>query len=191
MKLLVGLGNPGLKYKNSRHNFGFLVVEKLAKKLGIKFNKKEYNGLIGEGKVNQEKIILLKSLTYINLSGLSVGALVKKKDISLQDLLIVCDDINLKLGVLRLRSQGSHGGHNGLKSIIKEVSNSSFSRLRLGIGTGTKESFLSDFVLAPFSKADKKIAEPVIDLAVQACLDWINLGADVAMNKFNGAEKIE
>ncbi len=191
MKLIVGLGNPGLKYKNSRHNFGFLVIEKLAKKLGIKFNKKEHNGLIGEGKVNQEKILLLKPLTYMNLSGLSVGALVKKKDIPLQDLLVICDDINLKLGALRLRSQGSHGGHNGLKSIIKEISSSNFSRLRLGIGTGTKESFLSDFVLAPFSKSDKKIAGPVIDLAGKACLDWIALGPEAAMNKFNGAQKIE
>lgn len=185
MKLIVGLGNPGLKYKNTRHNIGFLVIEKLAKELGIRFNKKQGKGLIGEGKINSEKLVLLKPLTYMNLSGSSVSAVAVKKKILPQDLLIICDDVNLKVGTLRLRNKGSDGGHNGLKSIIKEVGTNDFSRLRLGVGRDNKSDFLSNFVLASFGKLEKKIVNKIIDTATQACINWVNFGPEVAMNRFN------
>ena len=172
MKLIVGLGNPGLKYKNTRHNIGFLVVEKLAKELGVKFNKKQDQGLIGVSKISSEKVILLKPLTYMNLSGLSVKALAEKHGILPQGLLVICDDLNLQLGTLRLRSSGSDGGHNGLKSIIKELGSGDFARLRLGIGKGKENNFLADFVLSPFTPAEKRYANEIIDTAVWACLNW-------------------
>lgn len=185
MRLIVGLGNPGLRYKNTRHNVGFLVIEELAREIGLKFKKKQFKGLVGEGWANLEKIILLKPLTYMNLSGLSIASLIKKHSISAQQLLVICDDINLKLGTLRLRDSGSAGGHNGLKSIIQEVGTNNFARLRIGIGKDRKNSFLSDFVLQPFSKLEKKAANQIISIATQACLCWLTFGMAGAMNKFN------
>lgn len=185
MKLIAGLGNPGLKYKNTRHNIGFIVVEKLAEELGVRFSKKQYNALVGAGKIDSKKVILLKPLTYMNLSGLSVKALAEKNNLLPQDLLVICDDLNLPLGTLRLRNKGSDGGHNGLKSITKELGTSVFARLRVGTGSDSKDDMLSDFVLAPFAKSEKKAVKAIADTASQACLSWLNFGPEAAMNKFN------
>ncbi|MCX5681821.1 MAG: aminoacyl-tRNA hydrolase [Candidatus Omnitrophica bacterium] len=134
--LLVGLGNPDKEYETTRHNFGFLVAAYFAKCCGIKFiQSAKYRSLIGTGVVDGAKIHVVLPLTYMNVSGSAVKAVVKDKEIALSNVLVVCDDLNLEFGDIRIRSKGSAGGHNGLASIIKELQSEEFSRLRLGIGS--------------------------------------------------------
>lgn len=170
MKLVCGLGNPGLKYKNTRHNIGFLVVDNFAKVNKFKINKKE--------------LILLKPKTYMNNSGDAVKAAVDRLKIGLKDILIVCDDVNLKLGIIRLRASGRSGGHKGLKSIIERLHSENFNRLRIGIGL-ERNGMLKDYVLSGFKSAERPLLKKIINTATDAITVWAEEGIEAAMNKFN------
>jgi PTH1 family peptidyl-tRNA hydrolase len=187
MKLIVGLGNPGLLYKNSRHNVGFSVVKDLAKSLRISL-KKERNirSLSGRGRIGQEEVVLATPLTYMNLSGEAVSGLIRKYEAGLSELLVVCDDLDLEFGRLRLKISGSCAGHRGMRSIIEILGSDQFCRLRVGIGRPHSLcSNAAEFVLRRFNKKERIDLKEIIGRAVECCRAWAADGAVEAMNKFN------
>ena len=186
MKLIVGLGNPGEEYKLTRHNIGFLVLEKLAKANDIKFKfSKRFNALIGEGAIGREKTLLAMPQTYMNLSGHSVRAVLNWLKLKAENMFVVMDDIALPFGSIRIKPKGSSGGHNGLNSIIDSISTQEFPRMRLGILGKKNIKGLSSYVLGKFTKAEQKDLPEVLDSAAQACEYWIGQGVNAAMDKFN------
>lgn len=188
MKVIFGLGNPGLRYGFTRHNVGFLVVKALAQLNNIKINQHCQNVIFGKGKINNQEVLLGFPLTFMNLSGQAASSIVKQNKIKRINLLIVCDDINLPLGKIRLRAQGSAGGHQGLSSIIQALGSEIFPRLRIGIGsppTKKEKASLSDYVLDNFNKRETKIIQEAIQGAVSCCQSWLKEGIAPAMNRFN------
>jgi len=185
MKLVVGLGNPGFRYRATRHNIGFMVLDKVASRSGIKIKNKLFNSLCGKGMVENEETMFIKPLTYMNLSGKAVCEVIDKKDISLDDVLVVLDDIDLELGRIRLKESGKAPTHNGLRSIIEELGTEGFSRLRVGIGPKTGEGLLRDFVLMPFKRSEKGALEGSIEKSFLCVECWIKEGGSAAMNRFN------
>jgi len=180
LRLIVGLGNPGRIYQRTRHNIGFMVLSRLAKKKGLKFDRKYCKSRIAEG----EGLILAKPYTYVNLSGKAVKALLQKLSITPQEMLVICDDVALPFGRIRIRRKGSDGGHNGLRSIIKEIGTEDFPRLRVGIGKeGIKD--LVEYVLGEFDKEEEKILEKILEVAVEAVECVLEEGIESAMNKYN------
>ncbi|MEA3369509.1 MAG: aminoacyl-tRNA hydrolase [Candidatus Ratteibacteria bacterium] len=184
VKMIVGLGNPGPRYRKTRHNFGFLAVEALAKKHEIKLDKKDYSARWGKILMGKETVILARPLTYVNLSGGTVKQLVKKFRLKLKNILVVVDDVNLPWGKVRFRGKGSAGGHNGLKSIIEVLGTGEFPRLRLGVEGGEKRE-LSNYVLAEFSQKQKRDLPFFIDYIIQTIEVFITDGIEPAMNRFN------
>ena len=186
MKLIAGLGNPGPRYKNTRHNIGFRVTDKIVSKyngtLKKKFLKKANQANIS---ISGENVLILQPLSYMNLSGGSILRFQKKLRLDLQDLLIVCDDINLPIGKIRIRPAGSPGGHNGLASIIDSLGSEKFPRLRIGIKTDKSVEDLSEYVLSGFNSEQAQIMKQVLDKAVSACESWITDGTEATMNRFN------
>ncbi len=188
MKVILGLGNPGLKFRFSRHNLGFLAVEKLAQVNGIKLGQKRLNCLLGEGRLKGQKVLLVEPLTFVNLSGEAVSLIIKRRKMQLKELLVVCDDVNLPLGKIRLRAGGSHGGHNGLRSIIEALDNQDFPRLRIGVGRPqhqARRSKLTQHVLGRFSRSEIKAVNAVLEEALSCIQVWLQAGIARAMNKFN------
>ena len=185
MKIIVGLGNPGPRYKNTRHNIGFSVVQALSKKLRISVNKKRHKGLFGKGVFGEEEIILFMPETYMNLSGEAIKALLKKNRIKPEMLLVVYDDIDLKFGFIRFREKGSHGGHNGVESVINHIGREDFPRLRIGIGKKEKPEDVSKFVLSSFDSEEKSALKSIIENAENCVLTWIENGPREAMTRFN------
>jgi len=185
MKIIVGLGNPGPRYKDTRHNVGFSVIQALSKKLKISVNKKKYRGLFGKGVFGEEEIILFMPGTYMNLSGEAVKELLKKNQIKPEMLLVIYDDIDLKFGFIRFREKGSHGGHNGVESVINHVGTKEFPRLRIGIGKSEKPEDVSRFVLSSFDSGEKTALKGIIENAKNCVLTWIENGSHEAMTKFN------
>lgn len=185
MKLVIGLGNPGFRYRNTRHNFGFLVIELLSKKFRIPVKKTKYKGLLGKGSIEGEKIVLFMPQTYMNLSGDAVSELLKKERISTEDFIVICDDLDLIFGSIRLRERGSAGGHNGLKSIIGSLGKNDFQRLRIGIGHNVKPEDGSKFVLTSFTAAERKALKAVKKEAAKCIITWIQEGPSKAMSLFN------
>lgn len=179
MKIIVGLGNPGKEYEKTRHNAGFMVVDALAKDLDIAVTQKKFKALIGEGFHKGQKVILVKPQTYMNLSGDSVVAIMKYYDVFDEDLLVISDDMDLEIGMIRIRDKGSSGGQKGIKSIIERLETSEFSRLRVGIGKNPQIKVV-DYVLG------KMDADVAIDTAAQCTLDFIE-GIDhlELMNRYN------
>jgi peptidyl-tRNA hydrolase, PTH1 family len=188
MKVIVGLGNPGLGYRNTRHNAGFLVIDQLSAERGIRLTRRAFRGKLGEGPVGSEAVLLFQPQTFMNLSGQAVGALVKFHKLPLEDLLVICDDLYLPPGRLRLRKQGSDGGHRGLKSIVQHLGKQNFPRLRLGIGEPEPGLAGESYVLQKFPKAEKPVVEAMIDRAAQCALTWVYHGIEEAMNRFNGED---
>ena len=184
MKLIAGLGNPGQRYGKTRHNFGFLTVEALAKKYEIKLDKKDYSAWWGKVIMGKETVILARPITYVNLSGGAVKQLVKKFRLKLKDLLIVVDDVNLPWGKMRFRGKGAAGGHKGLESIIEILGTNQFPRLRLGVAGGEKRE-LRNYVLAEFTRNQKKDLTFFLEHIIQAIEVFIKGGIEAAMNKFN------
>jgi len=181
LRLVIGLGNPGLKFKESRHNLGFMVVEELARKIKVSFKRNIYcKAYIS---LNKE-VILAKPYTFMNLSGFSVRRLKEKFDVSLRDILVICDDLNLPLGKLRLKLRGSSGGHKGLSSIIQALESEDFPRLRIGIGRPLEEDF-SSFVLSKFSQEELSIVKEAISKAVSCVQEWIYQDFQRLMAKYN------
>jgi peptidyl-tRNA hydrolase, PTH1 family len=190
MKLIVGLGNPGRVYAGSRHNIGFLVVDALAKDYGIKLKSAfGYRSLIAKVKVEGSDVLLAEPATYMNLSGRAVAALLKKNKIALKDLLVICDDMDLGLGRLKIRASGSSGGHRGLESIIVSLASREFSRLRIGIGRPDDKVEAADYVLLPFSREEKKRVVKIVDKACACARAWVIEGTEKTMNLFNKKEK--
>ena len=198
MKLIVGLGNPGKEYAGTRHNVGFEVVDRTAARLGLtsgagefdRLARKRFNGLTLDGATSlpgggSEKVLLLKPLTYMNLSGQSVQAAMAFYQLAPADILVVLDDLALPCGKIRLRANGSSGGHNGLKDIERALASSDYPRLRLGIDPPPQRVPGKDYVLGRFSEAQRALLEPALDRAAHAVLAWIETGIQAAMNRFN------
>ena len=191
MKLIVGLGNPEPKYKWTPHNLGFLVIEAIAEKYQIEVNKRKFRMLLGGGLVGSEKVLLGLPYTYMNLSGAAVASVVRWKRVDLRDLIVICDDVNLELGRIRIKSRGGYGGHMGLGSIIDFLGSESFPRLRIGVGSAERiflakrRKTLTDYVLHSFNKEELEVIVPSIERAVEACWVWVTEGIVAAMNKFN------
>lgn len=185
MYAIVGLGNPGKKYAGTRHNIGFDVIDLYAQNKNIEIKKQRHRALIGEGFIENQKILLVKPQTYMNLSGESVAEIVNYYKLPLENLLIVHDDIDLEAGRLRLRPKGSAGTHNGMRSIVSNLQVDKFPRLRLGIGRPERED-LVEFVLGKFPKEQKEDIQEAIKRAAQAIDVFLFRGIYEAMNQFNG-----
>lgn len=184
MKIIVGLGNPGTKYKNTRHNLGFEVIDNFAREKHISFKINKFKAATGKGTIDLDEVILVKPLTYMNNSGVAVREIVNKTNIPLDNLLVVCDDFQLPLGKIRIRQNGSSGGHNGLDSIIQNLGSSDFPRLRIGIGEPANHDAV-EYVLDNFSRAERREINETIERIVNAIREWIVNGIESSMNKFN------
>lgn len=184
--LIVGLGNPGDNYARTRHNVGFRTVDSLAKTLGVKVDRAKFRGLYGQAAYNGMKLILLKPQTFMNESGLSVMDAARFYKLPPERILVIFDDISLDVGRLRVRADGSAGGHNGIKSIIGGLNSQSFPRVKIGVGAKPHPDYdLANWVLSGFSAQDKKALEPALDRAVEAALDFIEHGYEHAASRFN------
>ena len=182
----MGLGNPGLSFKDSRHNIGFSVIRSLAKdyKAALKKDNNSFS-LTSKIKVDGQTVILAMPLTFMNLSGIAVQALLKKHKLDLENLLVICDDLDLELGRQRIRAAGSSGGQKGLKSIIDSLESADFARLRIGIGRPSRNTQASDYVLSRFDKQQKVKVNGIIETAKECCLTWATKGMSETMNTFN------
>lgn len=185
--LIVGLGNPGKEYTKTRHNCGFRAIDILAEKLGCKIDRAKFQGLYGQTTYNGKKLFLLKPLTYMNLSGRSVLQLSAYFNIPPQRIIVMFDDISLNPGRLRVRAEGSAGGHNGIKSIISELGSQDFPRVKIGVGAKPHpEQDLADWVLSAFSAQEEKALSSALEYAGEAALCVIDKGVSEAANRFNG-----
>lgn len=190
MKLLVGLGNPGDKYAGTRHNAGFLVAERLAERHRIALKKKGYQGVYGVGRAAGEETTILLPQTFMNRSGASVNAAQKSLGVTPGDLIVIYDDLDLPLGRIRVRPEGGHGGHNGMRDIIAVLGFKDFIRLKVGIGR-PEHGDITNYVLGRFNADEQKIVPPLLDLAADAVETIMTDGALAAMNKFNSCNLLE
>ena len=186
--LIVGLGNPGREYEKTRHNAGFRALDVLADSLNIRVDKLKFQGLYGQGNYNGTKVFLLKPQTFMNLSGRSVLQLSAYFGIAPQRIIVLFDDISLAPGRLRIRADGSAGGHNGIKSIIQELGSQEFPRVKIGVGAKPNPEFdLADWVLSAFSAQEEKALAVALKNAADGALTIIDSGVPEAANKFNGS----
>lgn len=185
MKLIVGLGNPGREYELTRHNIGFMTIDELAKRWNISLNEQKFKGVFGAGFVNGEKVILLKPLTYMNLSGESIRPLMDYYKIDVEDFVVLYDDLDIPVGKLRLRMKGSAGGHNGVKSTISHLGTQEFQRIRMGIDRPKNGMKVVDYVLGRFTSEEIPDVNHSIEKAADACEEWLNKPFLQIMNTFN------
>ncbi|HKB39091.1 MAG TPA: aminoacyl-tRNA hydrolase [Gemmataceae bacterium] len=189
LKVIVGLGNPGRQYHGTRHNVGFAVVDLLAESPHASRFQGRFQAQVAELVEDALKVLLVKPETYMNLSGRSVRQLLDFYQLPLEDLLVVCDDINLPLGKLRARARGTHGGHNGLRDIQNHLGTTEYARLRLGVGAPPEDEAV-DHVLGRFRPSERDVIDEAIRTAAQAVVVWAHRGIDACMNEFNaGSEK--
>lgn len=187
MYVVVGLGNPGNEYKMTRHNIGFEAIDYMAGQNSVKVNKIKFKAVYGECNIAGEKVVFLKPQTYMNLSGNSVKEICDFYKIPPENVIVICDDISLEAGKIRIRAKGGAGGHNGLKSIICSLTSENFIRVRMGVGAPkTDEWDLADFVLGKFTKKDIPVMEDAIIKASGAVVDIVKENVEFAMNKYNG-----
>ncbi|EEM13180.1 Peptidyl-tRNA hydrolase [Bacillus pseudomycoides] len=186
MKLIVGLGNPGREYELTRHNIGFMGIDELAKRWGISLSEQKFKGMYGSGFVNGEKVILLKPLTYMNLSGESIRPLMDYYKIGVEDFVVMYDDLDIPVGKLRLRMKGSAGGHNGVKSTISHLGTQEFQRIRMGIDRPKNGMKVVDYVLGRFTAEELPEVNQSIEKAADACEEWLKKPFLQIMNTFNG-----
>ena len=184
MRVVVGLGNPGKQYHGTRHNVGFAVVDGLACGPTAGRFQSRFQAQVAEMMEGNEKVLLVKPETFMNLSGQAVHQVIDFYKVELADLLVVCDDINLPLGKLRIRTKGSHGGHNGLRDIQNHLGTQDYARLRIGVGSGDDED-LVDHVLGRFRPSERPAIEDALSLAIQAVSLWVGQGVDECMNRYN------
>jgi peptidyl-tRNA hydrolase, PTH1 family len=187
VKAIVGLGNPGPQYRGTRHNVGFEVVDLLARRTSVGFESAPAEALVAKWRRPDDRILLVKPLTFMNLSGQAVGELARYFKIDVADLLVVVDEVHLPLGKLRARKRGSAGGHNGLKSVIAHLGDE-FARLRVGVGRGADQRNLADHVLSRFEKDEAAEAERMTARAADAAEMFITSGIEAVMNAFNGGD---
>jgi PTH1 family peptidyl-tRNA hydrolase len=185
MKVVVGLGNPGPKYAGTRHNVGFEVIDYLAKGPGCSAFREKFEAFVAELKEGDETVLLVKPLTFMNLSGRAVRAVLDFYKLPVEQVLVVCDDFNLPLGKLRVRARGSHGGQNGLRSVQEQLGTDAYARLRIGVGQPDPGEAV-DYVLARFKPGERPVVEEAVATAAQAVLAWVRGGIEVCMNRFNG-----
>ena len=190
MFVIVGLGNPGKKYENTRHNAGFIMIDALADKYGIRISEKKHKALCGTGVIEGVKVLLVKPETYMNLSGESVGEIMNfyKLDPE-EEMLVIYDDISLAPGNIRIRKKGSAGGHNGIKSLIAHTGTQNFMRIKVGVGEKPKDWDLADYVLGHFSEEDKKELDAVTKNVLEAAVLMMQGDVDKAMNDFNAKKQ--
>jgi PTH1 family peptidyl-tRNA hydrolase len=186
MKVVVGLGNPGNRYVGTRHNVGFAVIDSLAASPNCGRFQTRFKAEIAELNEDGNKILLVRPETFMNLSGLSVRQVVDFYQVPFEDLLVVCDDVNLPLGRLRFKARGTHGGHNGLRDIQNHLGTTEYPRLRIGVGAADEGKDLADHVLDRFRPGERKVIEDAIAQAAQAVMVWVHQGIDVCMNQYNG-----
>lgn len=184
MFLIVGLGNPGKEYDGTRHNIGFAAIDYIADKYNIELNRVKFKGVFGEGFIDNKKVILLKPTTYMNLSGESIREVINFYKISNEEVIVIYDDISLEVGRLRIREKGSHGGHNGIKSIIANLGTDVFPRVKIGVGA--PKGNLVSHVLGKFSEDEIEILRETIKASSDAVSIMIKSDAKEAMNKLNG-----
>ena len=185
MKFIIGLGNPGSEYKGTKHNIGFAVIEALAKDNKIKLKEKLNFSITGRGRIEGEEVTLVLPQTFMNLSGNAVGEIMHRSTKKVEDILVVCDDINLELGHIRLKKQGSSGGHKGLESIIHTLKTDEFARLKVGIATDVHKGDITGYVLSPFKRKEMRNVAHVVSLAQETIVSLLTDGIDIAMNKYN------
>ena len=183
MYLIAGLGNPGKEYEGTRHNAGFGVIDLLSSKLDIKISKNKFKGLYGEGFLDNEKVILLKPLTYMNLSGESICEVASFYNIPVSNIIVIYDDIYIDIGKIRIRKSGSDGGHNGMKSIMFSLQSKDFPRIR--VGTGLPDKDLVSYVLGKFKGDDAEKVKAAQEASAEAAIDIIKNGIQSAMNRYN------
>lgn len=184
--LIVGLGNPGDKYDNTRHNIGFAVADCFMNSAKGKFNKNKMDAVFGECKIGDKRILVAKPQTFMNNSGLAVSQIAKFYKIPLENIIVIFDDISLDVGKLRIRRKGSHGGHNGMKSVINLMGNDNITRIKMGVGAKPHPDYdLADWVLAKFPESEKETLQKTIEKAVLAVKEIITRSVDSAMNKYS------
>lgn len=186
MKLVVGLGNPGGAYTKTRHNLGFMVIDSLLDDFGARLKNDAACGYLKiRLDFKKKDFILCKPLTYMNLSGVAVLKLLRKNNLKAEDVLVICDDVRLALGRIKIKAKGSAGGHKGLESIIKSLRSQMFARLRVGVAAPQGQKTLEGYVLSPFTCEEQKVIQGSIEKARQAVLCWLENGTEAAMNRFN------
>lgn len=185
MYLIVGLGNPEGEYSKTRHNMGFDVINKLAKKYDISINKSNFDGLYGMGEIENQKVILLKPQTYMNLSGESVIKFARYYKIEISNIIVIYDDIDVETETIKIRKKGGPGTHNGMKSVVHELGTEEFPRIRIGTGQSEKIDNMIDYVIGKVSKETYARLEVGIEKGTEAITEIIKNGIDIAMNKFN------
>ena len=185
--LIAGLGNPGPRYANTRHNIGFRVLDQLAARHNLTFSKTEQRAQVTTGTILGQRVLLAKPMTYMNLSGDSIAPLARFYKIPPERILIVCDDLDIPLGTLRLRKSGSSGGQNGMKHIIEQLGTQDINRVRFGIGRPPGRMDPADYVLTPFKGDEDILAAEVADRAVSAIEAWLTEGIEIAMTRYNGS----
>jgi len=189
VRVLVGLGNPGEEYRLTRHNIGFRVAEEILQRWGRPYEERKARSIVGRVRIADRAVIVARPQTFMNRSGVSVAALLKMAEAGPEDLLVVCDDLYLDLGTIRLRPRGSHGGHNGLLSIIETVGSREFPRLRVGVGPVDAGVPHADFVLAPFRRPEQGQVTDVVRRAADCAETAVAQGVAAAMNRFNGSPR--
>ncbi|MDD5259522.1 MAG: aminoacyl-tRNA hydrolase [bacterium] len=187
MWIIAGLGNPGKEYQKTRHNAGFLVLDQLASQLDIKLNEHKFESILGRGERARHKVLLLKPQTYMNKSGEAIVPAMNYYKVTAEHLLVVVDDFNLELGVLRFRAKGSAGGHHGLESIVQQLGTADFKRLRIGIGTADSKD--ADFVLGAFTKEEMAVVKETVVRAAEAIEFLLGHSFENTMNRYNLREK--
>ncbi len=191
-RLVVGLGNPGAQYRDTRHNLGFCVADRVAAGCSALFDREKHDGLWAEGSHAGRRVFVLKPLTFMNLSGGSVAKAAKSRGVAAEDILVIADDVNLPLGAVRLRAGGGAGGHNGLKSVIERLGTNTFHRVRLGVGGGeTPGGELTGHVLGRFRPEERAAVDAMLDAAAAAALVWVEKGIEAAMSLHNRRPRAE
>lgn len=188
--IIVGLGNPGRKYENTRHNMGFIAVDLLAEKYGIKIDKIKFKALVGEGRIAGQKVLLVKPQTFMNLSGQSVVEVMNFYKEEIENLIVIYDDIDIPTGSIRLRKKGSAGTHNGMRNIVYLLGEDGFPRIRVGIGSEKKVDLIN-YVIGGVSKGEKELLEDALTRAADAAACIVEKGIDKAMNEYNVRQKKE
>lgn len=184
--LVAGLGNPGIQYENTRHNIGFMAVDKFSRENGFSFNKNKYEALLGECRINDKRILVIKPQTFMNNSGKAVERIAAFYKIPTDKIIVIHDDISLDVGKIRMRRKGSHGGHNGMRDITELLGTDDIMRIKMGVGAKPHPNYdLASWVLGKFPKEQEENLEKGIDTAVCALKEIIMRGIDSAMNKYN------
>jgi peptidyl-tRNA hydrolase, PTH1 family len=184
--LIIGLGNPGREYRETRHNVGFMLLDRLTVKLNARFTRLQSKALVASANYRERRIILAKPQTFMNLSGQSVQGLIHFYKLPLENLLVAHDDLDLPVGTIRIRPDGGSAGQKGMTSILERLGTNEFARIRLGIGHPPGQMQAPDYVLQEFSNADLTVISETLNRAAEAALTWVTDGLEMAMNKFNG-----